>query len=43
VFAATPFAIAHQAQAFLHRFFGFDFRGFDFGGPWYGGYGGWGW
>jgi len=48
VFAATPFVVAHEAQAFgfrggfgFHRGFGFGFhRGFGFGGF---GFPGWGW
>ena len=48
IFAATPFVVAHQAQAFgfrggfgFHRGFGFGFhRGFGFGGF---GFPGWGW
>ena len=49
VFAATPFVVAHQAQAFgfrggFHRGFGFGFhRGFGFGfhrGFGFGGFGG---
>ena len=50
VFAATPFVVAHEAQAFrggfgFHRGFGFGrFGGFGFGGffPGWGGWGGWG-
>jgi hypothetical protein len=49
VFAATPFVVAHQAQAFgfhrgfgFHRSFGFGFhRGFGFGFPGFG-FGGFG-
>ena len=46
VFAATPFVVAHEAQAFRGGF-GFG-RGFGFGGGffpgwgWGGGWGGWG-
>jgi hypothetical protein len=46
VFAVTPFVIAHEAQAFFGRGFGFGgfHRGFGFGGfgGWGGGWGGWG-
>jgi hypothetical protein len=42
VFAVTPFIMAHDAQAFFGRGFGFH-RGFGFGG-FRGGFGpGWGW
>ena len=53
VFAATPFVVAHEAQAFgfrggfFHRGFGFGFPGWGWGGGCGGccgcGCGGWGW
>ena len=49
VFAATPFVVAHQAQAFWRGGHGFGFRGgfgrfggFGFGGGFFPGWGGWG-
>ena len=42
VFAATPFVVAHEAQAFRGGFGFGRFGGFGFGGGFFPGWGGWG-